>query len=120
MIVRSVFWFLGALSLTLGIIGIFLPVLPTTPFVLLTAVCWAKASPRLHNRLLAHRYFGPMVRNWEERRAIPRRAKYLAYSMMTLSCVFLFVQFPERRWVAVLTAIICTATALWMHRLPEK
>lgn len=119
MIIRSVFWLLGAIALTLGIIGIFLPVLPTTPFVLVATACWAKASPRFHRRLLKHRYFGPMVRNWEERRAIPRRAKYLAYSMMTLSCLFLFVRFPERLWVAIATSAVCAATALWMSRLPE-
>lgn len=120
MIVRPVFWILGAIALILGIVGIFLPVLPTTPFILLAAACWAKASPRFHNRLLAHRHFGPIIKNWEERRAIPRRAKYLAYSMMTLSCIFLFVQFPERLWVAIGTSLVCAATALWMSRLPEK
>ena len=94
MIVRSLFWVLGAIALGLGILGIFLPVLPTTPFVLLAAACWARASPRFHRWLHQHHYFGPMVQNWERNRSVPRRAKYLAYSMMTASCLMLLWRFP--------------------------
>ena len=52
--VRLLLWVIGAISLALGVIGIFLPVMPTAPFVLLAAACWAKASPRLHRMLLEH------------------------------------------------------------------
>ena len=82
MISRPFFWLLGAVSLAVGIVGIVLPLLPTTPFVLLAAACWAKASPRFHRWLHQHRYFGPMIQNWEEKRAVPRRAKYLAFSLI--------------------------------------
>lgn len=71
MILRPLFWLFGAIALLLGILGIFLPILPTTPFVILAAACWARASPRFHRWLHQHRFFGPMVKDWEERRAVP-------------------------------------------------
>ena len=77
--VRYLLIFYGALSLVLGIIGIFLPFLPTTPFILLTATCWAQASPRFHNWLYHHRYFGPIIQNWENNGAVPRKAKFFRY-----------------------------------------
>lgn len=119
MIVRSVFWLFGAIALALGILGIFLPVLPTTPFVLLAAVCWARASPRFHRWLHQHRYFGPMIQNWERNRAIPRRAKYLAWTMMTVSCTIMFVRFPEQWWIGAAASVICLASGIWMSRLPD-
>ncbi|MCS4534509.1 YbaN family protein [Neisseria montereyensis] len=119
MILRSIFWLFGAMALLLGIIGIFLPVLPTTPFVILAAACWARASPRFHRWLHQHRFFGPMVQNWEERRAVSRKAKYFAFSMMALSCAWMFYRFPERWWVAAITSVCCFSVAVWMWRLPD-
>lgn len=119
MLMRALFWLLGALALGLGILGIFLPVLPTTPFVLLAAACWARASPRFHRWLHQHHYFGPMVQNWEEKHAVPRRAKYLAYSMMTASCLMLLWRFPNKVWIPAIAAFICLCSAWWMSRLPD-
>ena len=120
MLIRYFFWACGALSLALGIIGIFLPILPTTPFVLLAAACWAKASPRFHRWLHRHPRFGPMVQNWERNRAVPRRAKYFAFSMMTVSCLFLFWRFPEKWWIGAVSAGFCFCVTVWMWRLPDS
>lgn len=119
MIMRPLLWLAGAVALALGVIGIFLPVLPTTPFVLLAAACWAKASPRFHRWLHAHHYFGPMVQNWEARRAVPKKAKYLAFSMMTFSCLLLLWRFPAQWWIAAVSALFCFSVAVWMWRLPD-
>jgi uncharacterized membrane protein YbaN (DUF454 family) len=73
---------LGGLSLLLGGIGIFLPLLPTTPFVLLAAACFARSSPRLHQWLLQHRLFGSMLQEWEQKHCIPCRIRNLALFMM--------------------------------------
>lgn len=73
---------MGALALSLGALGLVLPVLPTTPFVLLAAFCFGKGSPAWHERLLNNNRFGPFIRSWEEWGAIPRGAKLLAAAMM--------------------------------------
>lgn len=119
MLINGLLWLIGAIALVLGIIGAVLPVMPTTPFILITAACWGRASPRFHRWLYHHRFFGPMVRNWEEKRAIPKRAKYLAWSMMTLSSVGLLIRFPERWYVGVGTGLVCLCVGLWMARLPD-
>ena len=72
---KTLYIVLGSISLALGILGIFLPLLPTTPFLLLTAALYFKGSPRLYNWLLNHRHFGPYIRNFRENKAIPLRAK---------------------------------------------
>ncbi len=82
--VRWLLWLAGSVSLLLGLIGVVLPGLPTTPFVLLAAACYAKASPRLHAWLLNHRLTGPMLRDWEAHRSLTRRTKTVAVVSMLL------------------------------------
>lgn len=119
-LLRWFFLLLGGVFFILGIVGIVLPVLPTTPFILLTAGCWARGSLRFHRWLIAHPVFGKMVSDWQEKRAIPRYAKYLAWTMMTLSCGMLFYRLStDFQWLAWLTSVICLATAIWMARLPD-
>ena len=81
---RLLFGLAGGVSLALGVTGLFLPGLPTTPFVLLAAGCFTKASPRVHQWLLDHRLFGPMVRDWERHRSLTRRTKALALGSMSV------------------------------------
>lgn len=85
---------LGGLALTLGIIGIFVPLLPTTPFLLLAAALWFRASPRCYAWLLAHPRLGPYVRQFREYRAIPLRAKIVSLTLLwatLLYCIFAVV-----------------------------
>ena len=116
---RRVPWLVaGGLSLALGIVGIFVPLLPTTPFVLLAAFCFSRGSTRCEHWLLNHPRFGPMVRDWRERHAIPLRAKQLAWTMMTVGSVWAAWVLPAR--VAWVPALCCAAVAFWMYRLPTR
>ena len=73
---------LGFVFVGIGGVGIVLPGLPTTPFLILAAACFARSSQRLYDKLLAHRMFGPLIRDYREGRGIPRRAKFLSLGMM--------------------------------------
>lgn len=75
---RAVYLAVGLLFVALGFIGAFLPVLPTTPFLILAAACFARSSRRLESWLLDHRRFGPTLRGWRESGAIPRKAKMMS------------------------------------------
>jgi uncharacterized membrane protein YbaN (DUF454 family) len=107
----------GSVCLLLGIAGIFLPLLPTTPFVLLAAFCFSRGSRRVERWMLEHPRFGPMVRDWRTRRAVPRRAKQLASVMMALGCAWSWWLLPSPwRW---LPALCCAAVAAWLWQLPD-
>lgn len=75
---------LGWGAVALGLLGVVLPVLPTTPFLLVAAFAFGKGSPRARAWLIDHAHFGPSIREWEERGAISRRAKTLAVTMMAM------------------------------------
>lgn len=112
-------WLLaGAVAFITGLVGVFLPLLPTTPFVLLAAFCFARGSERWERWLLQHPRWGPMVRDWRARHAVPLRAKQLATVMMTLSSLWAWWVIPSA-WRYV-PAVCCAATALWLWRLPTR
>ena len=113
---RAIWLLAGAASLVTGIVGIFLPLLPTTPFVLLAAFCFSRGCSRCERWLLGHPRFGPMVRDWRERRAVPLRAKQLATVMMTIGSLWAAFTVPAPwHWVP---AACCTVVAVWLWRLP--
>ena len=78
----------GTISLVLGVIGIFMPVLPTTPFLLLAASLYLKGSKPLYDRLMANEYLGTYIRNFKENRAIPLRVKVTSVSMVWVTLLY--------------------------------
>jgi len=81
---RAILIALGTLFLALAAVGVAVPGLPTTPFVLLAAACYLRSSPRLYSKLLAHRVFGRLIRDVQERRAIPLSAKIVSVAAMAV------------------------------------
>ncbi len=88
---KLIYFVAGVLALVLGILGIFLPLLPATPFLLLAAFCFARSSERFHSWLLNHPRLGPPIRDWQERGVIRTGPKLLATAMLAVSATFLFL-----------------------------
>lgn len=78
----------GLFFVALGAIGIFLPLLPTTPFLIVAASCFAKSSPRLYQMLIDNKVFGPVIVNWQRNKTIPKKAKVISLTMMLLAVIW--------------------------------
>jgi uncharacterized protein len=116
---RILLWRVGAfLALGLGAVGIVLPVIPTVPFLILSAWAASKGWPALEKWLLGHDKYGPHIRNWRERGAVPRKAKWLATLMMLASAISIqFTSIPL--WAQVGAPLLMAGVAVWLWRRPE-
>jgi uncharacterized membrane protein YbaN (DUF454 family) len=117
---RSLLVVAGVISLGLAVAGAILPGLPTTPFVLLAAACFAKSSPRLHAWLLAHRWLGPMVRDWEANHSLPLRVKWLATVMMLTMVSLSAWHLSAKPWLAALIVAAGLLGACVVWRIPTR
>lgn len=111
----------GTLSLVLGIIGMFVPVLPTTPFLLLTAYCYLRSSARLYGWLMNHRILGNYLKNYLEHRAISARAKAVSLVGLwaSLTASFILVASPVVRLILLAVGIGVSAHLLTLKTLPK-
>lgn len=114
--IRYVYVALGILSCALGVIGIFVPLLPTTPFLLLSAALFFRSSPRLYNRLLNHPQLGPYIRNFREHKAIPLRVKIISVSLVWITILHAVI-FLLDHWVleSLLLLLAAGITAYILH-----
>lgn len=119
-VVRGLLWLAGSVALALGLIGVVLPGLPTTPFILLAAACYAKASPRLHGWLLNHRFLGPMVRDWETHRSLTRRSKTVAQVSMAVMVGLSAWGLRDRPVVLAIVLIAALIGVLVVARIPTR
>ena len=110
----------GFLSLGLGILGAFLPLLPTTPFVLLSAFLFQKSSPRLHAWLRDQRFFGPLIKDWEQNQMIRMKAKILSTLMIaiTISYPLFFRDFSL--WLKALVVLCISGSLTYIWTRPSK
>jgi len=107
----------GSLSVALGVIGIFFPVLPTTPFLLLAAFCYARSSQRFYDWLLNNRWFGDYIRNYREGRGIPLTEKILAISSLWLTIGFSVLCVVQNMWVKLLLLSIAVGVTIHLVRI---
>ena len=116
-VMRLVWLFLGCVSVALGVVGAVLPLMPTVPFMLLAAFCFARGHPPFETWLLEHRAFGPHIRGWRERGAITRRGKYAALAGFAGSAV-LGIVFLPLPW-ALLPALVGVVAGSWIWTRPD-
>ena len=107
----------GIFFVGLAALGAVLPLLPTTPFLLVAAACFAKSSPRLHKMLLNNKVFGPLIYHWQASRSIPKRAKIIALLSMVLalawSCYLLSLWYLQ-----LATFLLILGPFIFVYRLP--
>ena len=117
-LMKYILAFIGTVSLVLGVIGIFLPVLPTTPFLLLAAALYLRSSRRLYNWLLSHKHLGPYIKNFYEKRAIPLRVKIVSVSLLWITLLYCAFFVASAWWMRIL--FIAIAAGVTVHILGYK
>ena len=115
---RLIWLAVGIIAVGLGAIGVFLPLLPTTPFVLLAAFAFARSSPRLHNWLLEHRFFGPLIENWRKYGAIGPAAK-IAGVLSLLAVILLSVLFHAPAYVLAIQGVVLGLSGTFILTRPS-
>lgn len=118
--VRVAFAALGTLFLLTGIVGIFVPVLPTTPFLLLATACYARSSHRFYNWLMNHPAFGTLIVEWRTYRSIPWRVKLVAVITMTLTFGSSILFFIRDGWLQLALAAFGVTMVTWLYHIPSR
>ena len=116
---RSGYLILAWCSFALGVIGAFLPVMPTTVFIIIAAWAFAKSSPEREAWLLNHARFGPSLRNWRDHRVIPLKAKCMAYTMISISGLLSMYWLNAKPYLLGMTLICLTLVVIFIHRQPS-
>lgn len=122
-IVRILLQVLGTLSVVLGIIGIFLPLLPTTPFLLLSSWCFVRSSDKMNQRLMHNKYLGPYIANYKSKRGITKRNKIYSLLFLYVTLGISFIYGPDYWWLKSGLAFIGIAVSVHILRfktLPKE
>jgi uncharacterized membrane protein YbaN (DUF454 family) len=118
-LVKALLLVAGTFSLALGAIGVFLPILPTTPFLLLSSACYLRSSERMHKSLLGNRWFGEYIRNYQEGKGIPMKTKMLAMVMLWVAIIYSAIFALDEILIAqVALLLIAFGVSIHLIRLP--
>ncbi|WII73623.1 YbaN family protein [Bdellovibrio sp. 22V] len=117
---RTVYFVFGWIFLLLGVIGVFLPLLPTTPFLLLTAFCFARSSERWHQWLLRQRHLGPFILDWQRHGVIRTRAKIMATLLIAASVAGVFLNERISSLGKISVAVICGSVLVFLWSRPSS
>ncbi|RZA12858.1 MAG: DUF454 domain-containing protein [Proteobacteria bacterium] len=117
--IRFVLITFALVFLALGIIGIFLPLLPTTPFILLASACYARSSVRFYNWLMNQKTLGPPLRTWKEKGAISRKNKLISVGMIAITVIPAVIFWIPVVFAKFLVATICTSVSIFIWTRPE-
>ena len=115
---RCLFIILGTIAVGIGVVGIIVPVLPTTPFLLLAAICYMRGSQRLYNALLCNRFIGSYVRNYLEGRGVSLKMKIWTLSLLWIAIVCTAVLFTDSFIIRIILAVVLTGVTI--HILTVK
>jgi hypothetical protein len=116
---RPLFLTIGWLCVGLGLLGIAVPLFPTTPFLLVAVWAFSKSSPEMAERLRSNRYAGPYIRDWQDNGVIPLQAKVAAVAMMAAGIAYLEWGTATPQWVVALVAIGLAAVAAFVVTRPS-
>jgi uncharacterized membrane protein YbaN (DUF454 family) len=118
-VIRALLIAAGTVSLALGTIGIFVPILPTTPFLLLAAACYMRSSERLHKWLLGNRWFGEYIRNYQAGRGIPLKTKVVAMAALWAAILYsTFFVVDEVLVAQIVLLAVAAGVSVHLFRLP--
>lgn len=108
----------GLIATVLGVLGVFLPVLPTVPFLLLALACFGRSSERFYTWLLDHAHLGPMIRPYLDGRGLSQMSKVKAVALLWVSILFSAFFMVEIIWVRVLLLLIACGVSIYLFQLP--
>lgn len=117
---RLLYIIAGTVFVVLGIIGLFLPVVPTSPFLLVAAACYAKSSDTLYNRLLSNPMFGQIIREWRESGTLPKRAKWASILLIAVSFSVSIALFLTEITSRIIMGLIGLVVIVVLFRIPSR
>ncbi len=116
---KHLFVILGWLFTLLGAIGVILPILPTTPFLIVALVFFSKSSPKFHHMLLNNAWFGPTLKQWEEQKTLPRKTKYKAIFLIIMTFSISVAIFKDRIQLQLLLVGLAIVLLIFIWRIKE-